>query len=94
VSDREKIDTSSELAGESACPKLIEVAQALSPANRPVLYAIALMRAEIRLLYRAAVFFLMMPHFAERSIRENVAGSTAWAALASFFSNKRRTDRI
>jgi hypothetical protein len=57
-------------------------------------YAIALSRAVIRLLYRAAVFFLIMPHFAERSIREKVAGSTACAALASFFSIKRRTDRI
>jgi len=48
----------------------------------------------MRLLYRAAVFFLMMPHFAERSIREKVAGSAAWAAPASFCSIKRRTDRI
>lgn len=48
----------------------------------------------MRLLYRAAVFFLMMPHLAERSIRENVVGTIAVAAFASLASSKRRRERI
>jgi len=48
----------------------------------------------MRLLYRAAVFFLMMPHLAERSIRENVFGMIAEAFLASLASSKRRRERI
>ena len=34
-----------------------------------------------RVLYRAAVFFLMMPHLAERSIREKVAGESGRGAF-------------
>jgi len=48
----------------------------------------------IRLLYRAAVFFLMIPHFADRSIIENVAGSAACALFESFSSMRRRIERI
>lgn len=47
-----------------------------------------------RLLYRAAVFFLMIPQRAERSITENVAGSASLAPLESFDVINRRIDRI
>ena len=57
-------------------------------------YAIALSLACSRLLYRAAVFFLMMPQRAERSISEKVAGSASFAAFASLCSSNRRMDRI
>ena len=48
----------------------------------------------MRLLYRAAVFFLMMPHRAERSISENVAGNASFAPLESLEVNSRRIERI
>ena len=48
----------------------------------------------MRLLYRAAVFFLMMPHLAERSIIENVFGMIAEAFVASLASSSRRRERI
>jgi len=52
-----------------------------------------LTRLTIRLLYRAAVLSLMMPHFAERSISEKVAGRMDSAALASFLAIARRISR-
>ena len=48
----------------------------------------------MRLLYRAAVFFLMMPHLAERSIIENVFGTIAEAFFTSLASSSRRRERI
>ena len=47
----------------------------------------------IRLLYRAAVFFLIIPHLADRSISENVCGTAELAPLASFCSSSRRIAR-
>src|SRR6185295_4309912 len=59
------------------------------------LYAAILRRRSVsRLLYRAAVFFLMMPHLAERSIKENVFGINAVAAFVSFALSRRRMARI
>src|SRR5258708_8799543 len=45
-------------------------------------------------LYRAAVFFLMMPLFAERSITENVFGRSSAAALAFLPAMALRIARI
>jgi hypothetical protein len=54
----------------------------------------ALSLAVKRLLYRAAVFFLMMPQRAERSMMEKVADSASPAPLESFEAISRRIDRI
>ena len=45
-------------------------------------------------LYRAAVFFLIIPTLAERSIIENVLGISAVAAFASLDVIARRISRI
>jgi hypothetical protein len=46
------------------------------------------------LLYRAAVFFLMIPLLAERSITENVVESSAEAVFTSLAVKARRIARI
>ena len=51
-------------------------------------------RVVIRLLYRDAVFLLMMPHFAARSTKENVVGTAFEAPSESFWSSSRRMVRI
>ena len=45
-------------------------------------------------LYRAAVFFLMIPSFADRSIIEKVEGSREVAEELSFAVSARRIARI
>src|ERR1019366_3766144 len=56
--------------------------------------ASALTRRWSLLLYRAAVFFPIMPLLAERSITENVGESNSEAALRSLAVNARRMARI
>lgn len=52
------------------------------------------MRRCSRLLYRAAVFFLMIPDCAEVSITEKVCGMRALAAAPSFATMAFRIARI
>ncbi len=57
--------------------------------------AVNLRRCKVnRLLYRAAVFFLIMPHLAERSINLKVCGTKAVAPLESFAVSSLRIARI